>query len=208
MDLAKKRLIIFDCDGVLFNSLEANRAFYNLIATRAGRAPLSPDEMAFCHMHTAFDSINFLFRDYPDLMQRAFEIYDDLDYADFLPFMTVEPGMVETVKWLRENRLTAISTNRSTTMPRLIELYNLDTLFDEIVCALDVKMPKPNPEGIELILDRLGCNRNDAVYVGDSKVDEDTAKNASIPLIAYKNRDLDTPFHADSFDDVARLLSK
>ncbi len=208
MDLAKKRLIIFDCDGVLFNSLEANRAFYNLIATRAGRAPLSPDEMAFCHMHTAFDSINFLFRDYPDLMQRAFEIYDGLDYADFLPFMTVEPGMVETVKWLRENRLTAISTNRSTTMPRLIELYNLDTLFDEIVCALDVKMPKPNPEGIELILDRLGCNRNDAVYVGDSKVDEDTAKNASIPLIAYKNRDLDTPFHADSFDDVARLLSK
>ena len=208
MDLSKKKLIIFDCDGVLFNSLEANRAFYNEIATRAGRAPLSQDEMAYCHMHTAFDSINFLFRDYPDLLQRAYQVYDDLDYADFLPFMTMEPGMSETVTRLRNNRLTAISTNRSTTMPRLIELYGLDSLFDEIVCALDVKRPKPDPEGIRLIFERLGCTPEQAVYVGDSKVDEDTAKGASIPLIAYKNRGLDTPFHADSFIDLERLLTE
>ncbi|NPA95295.1 MAG: HAD-IA family hydrolase [Thermodesulfobacteria bacterium] len=206
MDLFRKRLIIFDCDGVLFNSLEANRAFYNQIATQAGRAPLTQDEMAFCHMHTAFDSINFLFKDYPELIQKAFEVYDKIDYADFLQYMTVEPGMVETVSRLKKDRLTAISTNRSTTMPKLIELYNLDSLFHEIVCALDVERPKPHPEGIELILGRLGCDREDAVYVGDSKVDEDTARNADIPLIAYKNRQLDTPFHADSFDDIARLL--
>ncbi len=208
MDLSKKRLVIFDCDGVLFNSLEANRAFYNEIATRAGRAPLSPDEMAYCHMHTAFDSINFLFREYPELIQRAYKVYDDLDYSDFLPFMETEPGMSETVTRLRNSRLTAISTNRSTTMPRLIELYSLDSLFDEIVCALDVKRPKPDPEGIRLIFERLECTPDDAVYVGDSKVDEDTAKAVSIPLIAYKNRELDTPFHADTFFDIERLLSE
>ncbi len=208
MDLSKKRLIIFDCDGVLFNSWEANRAFYNEIATRAGRAPLSLNEMAYCHMHTAFDSINFLFREYPDLIQRAYQVYDDIDYSDFLPFMTMEPGMSETVTRLRNNRLTAISTNRSTTMPRLIELYGLDSLFDEIVCALDVKRPKPDPEGIRLIFERLGCTPEEAVYVGDSKVDEDTAKGVSIPLIAYKNKELDTPFHADSFIDLERLLSE
>ncbi len=208
MNLSKRRLIIFDCDGVLFNSLEANRAFYNEIATKAGRAPVGEDEMAFCHMHTAFDSINFLFREYPELIQEAFKVYDGLDYADFLPLMTKEPGMEETIRRLKKEKLTAISTNRSTTMPRLIELYSLYELFDQIVCALDVKRPKPHPEGIELIFKRLGCGPEDAVYVGDSKVDEDTAKAVSIPLIAYKNKDLDTPFHATSFIDIERILSK
>ncbi len=207
MDLSKRGLVIFDCDGVLFNSLEANRAFYNEIATRAGRGPLNEDEMAFCHMHTALDSINYLFKDYPELIDKAFEVYDGLDYSDFLPYMTMEPGMKETVNFLRKNnKLTAISTNRSTTMPKLIELYGLDELFHEIVCALDVKRPKPDPEGIELIFDRLGCTSKDAVYVGDSKVDEDTAKAVCIPLIAYKNKELDTPFHAESFKDIERLL--
>ncbi len=208
MDISEKRLIIFDCDGVLFNSLEANRAFYNEISTRAGRTPLSKEEMRFCHMHTAFDSIGFLFKDHPDLIQKAYEVYESLDYSDFLPYMAMEPGMKETVSRLRKDRFTAISTNRSTTMPRLIELYGLNGIFDEIVCALDVRRPKPDPEGIELILQRLGCTPNDAVYVGDSKVDEDTAKGVSIPLIAYKNRKLDTQFHVDSFIDLERLLSK
>ncbi len=206
MDLSKKRLIIFDCDGVLFNSFEANKAFYNKIATMAGRAPLTLDEMAFCHMHTAFDSINFLFKDYPELIQKAFDVYDSLDYADFLQFMTMEPGMNKTVRLLRKDRFTAISTNRSTTMPRLRELYKLDELFHEIVCALDVKRPKPDPEGVNLIFHRLGCTAKDAVYVGDSKVDEDTANAASIPLIAYKNKKLDTPYHAESFEDIEKLL--
>jgi len=208
MGLFKKRLIIFDCDGVLFNSFEANKAFYNKIATMAGRAPLTPDEMAFCHMHTAFDSINFLFKDYPELIQKAFDVYDAIDYSDFLQFMKMEPGMSETVTLLKKDRFTAISTNRSTTMPRLRELYRLDELFNEIVCALDVKRPKPDPEGVNLIFDRLGCTAEDAVYVGDSKVDEDTAKAASIPLIAYKNKKLETPYHAESFKDIERLLTK
>ncbi len=200
------KIAIFDCDGVLFNSYEANRAYYNEIARLSGRGPLSPEEMAYCHMHTAKESVEYIFRDDPEGMERAFEIIKSVDYSRFLPFMSKEPGMEETVKELKRWMFTAISTNRSTTMPRLIEIYRLDRLFDQIVCALDVKRPKPDPEGVFLILERLGLSPEEAVYIGDSKVDEITAKNAGIRLIAYKNRDLDTQFHADDFEQAGNII--
>ncbi len=207
MNLKEKKLIIFDCDGVLFDSYEANRAFYNEIARGAGRGEIDDEEMSFCHMHTAKESIEYLFRNQPNLMERAFKVYEGLDYGDFLKYMTMEPGVYECVKRLKERFLTAISTNRSTTMPKLIEVYELDKLFDQIVCALDVKRPKPDLEGIHLIVKRLGVNLKDSVYVGDSKVDEEVAKRAGIPLIAYKNSDLNTMFHVESFWELERLFA-
>ncbi len=207
MNLKEKKLIIFDCDGVLFDSYEANRAFYNEIARVAGRGGIDDEEMSFCHMHTAKESIEYLFRNQPDLMERAFKVYESLDYGDFLKYMTMEPGVNECIKRLKKRFLTAISTNRSTTMPKLIKIYELDKLFDQIVCALDVKRPKPDLEGIHLIVKRLGVNLKDSVYVGDSKVDEEVAKRAGIPLIAYKNSDLNTMFHVESFWELESLFA-
>ena len=38
--------VIYDCDGVMFDSLEANRRLYNRIAHSMGRPPLSEEESA------------------------------------------------------------------------------------------------------------------------------------------------------------------
>ena len=41
-------LVIFDADGVLFESAESNMAYYNAIFAEIGEAPLSPDEERAC----------------------------------------------------------------------------------------------------------------------------------------------------------------
>ena len=58
--------VIYDCDGVLFDSLEANRRLYNLISLSSGRGPLTEDELQYCHMHTVQDSIHCLFKEDPE----------------------------------------------------------------------------------------------------------------------------------------------
>ena len=55
------RLVIFDCDGVLFESREANRAFYNHLLTGFGKAPLTEEALRYVHMHTVFEAVDFLF---------------------------------------------------------------------------------------------------------------------------------------------------
>ncbi len=206
MNESSLKIAIFDCDGVLFNSLEANRAYYNDIAVKSGREPLTREELTYCHMHTADESIRYLFRKAKDSMERAFRIAEELDYSDYLKFMTIEPGMVEVVSGLRNRIRTAISTNRSTTMPRLVDIYGLDRLFHQIVSALDVERPKPDPEGVFKILEREGLDSRNAIYIGDSMVDQVTASNAEMKFIAYKNSDLKADFYADNFYEIGRVI--
>jgi len=208
IELRNLKIVIFDCDGVLFNSLRANTEFYNEIARRAGRQKLSPEELSYCHMHTAEESIRFIFRRQPHLLEKAFNCYKRMDYGDFLKYMETEPAMVETVRAIGSRYYTAISTNRSTTMPRLRQIYSLDDIFDKIVCALDVKNPKPHPEGVWMILEDFGLKPGDAVYVGDSKVDEEVSKRAGVPFVAYKNSGLDARFHVEHFEELSDLLMK
>ncbi len=48
----KIRCVIYDCDGVLFDSLEANTKLYNDLCALVGRVPLREEETAICsHPH-------------------------------------------------------------------------------------------------------------------------------------------------------------
>ncbi len=204
--MCRYKLAIFDCDGVLFDSSRANRAYYNKILEKFGRGPMSDEEFTFVHMHTAAESLAYLFRDRPELARQAMEYAAQIGYDPFIPLMEMEPGVIEALEKIRQKLKTAISTNRSTTMPRLIETFSLDKWFDSIVCALDVKKAKPDPEGVFKILKELDIDKNQSIYIGDSKVDELVALNAGIPLIAYKNPELDAKYHAGRFDEIASIL--
>jgi phosphoglycolate phosphatase len=200
-------LAIFDCDGVILDSREANRAYYNTVLEKFGCRSMNDKELSFVHMHTAEESVKYLFRDDAVVQKKALVYAQTLDYTSFLDCLTMEPGVGDTIESIRPPILTAVSTNRSTTMSRVIEIFDLDRWFDVIVCALDVNNPKPDPEGVFKILEILGVEKDRAVYIGDSIVDEMVAYRAEIPLIAYKNRELEAMFHVEHFAQIKSILS-
>jgi len=172
-----------------------------------GRKPMSEQEFEYVHMHTAKQSLSYLF---PDIEQyyKAIEVASKINYEEFIPLMKMEPGVIETLEEIRPHLKTAISTNRSTTMPKLIEEFGLDQWFDTIVCALDVENPKPDPEGVFKILEQLELQLDQAIYIGDSEVDQEVAEKAGIPLIAYKNPALRANFHVKHFFEIRYILIK
>jgi len=199
-------LAIFDCDGVLFDSLEANRRYYSTILERVGRAPLTSDELANVHMFTTDQAIRLLFTNDSAREEQALRVARELNYVDFIPFMNFEPGVPDTLNAFKSRIRMAILTNRTTTMPKLRDVFGLDRWFDAIVCALDVERPKPDPEGMLRILDAFSVPAEKAVYVGDSKVDEEVSARADIPFIAYKNPGLRARFHVERFSDLQDIL--
>ena len=48
----------------------------------------------------------------------------------------------------------------------------------------------------------------EAIYVGDSEIDESAARAAGIPLVAYKNPLLSAAYHVTHFKEVEDLLRK
>lgn len=51
---------------------------------------------------------------------------------------------------------------------------------DFIVGGEDVTEPKPSPQGVMMAIEKLGCSRDDVLYVGDSEVDALTAQRAGV----------------------------
>jgi phosphoglycolate phosphatase len=58
----------------------------------------------------------------------------------------------------------------------------MEGLFDTILCAGEVNLPKPHPETIFSICRQLGINPQEAVMVGDSVADMMSGKRAGVAL--------------------------
>ncbi len=92
-------------------------------------------------------------------------------------------------------------------MKHIMERFNLWPYFDMVVTALDVKNPKPHPESIEKIIAALHLKKEEAVFVGDSDVDKETAVSSGVTFIAYKNREIADDLLIEDHLDLLSLLS-
>ena len=199
------KLVIFDCDGVMFDSKEANRKYYNHLLEKFGHPLMDEDEEDYVHSHNVVDSVNYIFRKYPEDIDRTNQYRLTLDYTPFLDYMIIEPDLKEFLGMIKPKYYTAISTNRSTTMPAVMKMHNLDPYFDMVVTALDVQRPKPHAEGLIKILDHFALSAAEAVYIGDSMVDREHTAEVNMRLISFKNPDLPAEYHVNSFLDIPQL---
>ncbi|RLB42442.1 MAG: HAD family hydrolase [Deltaproteobacteria bacterium] len=207
MDLPFKhiKVVIFDCDGVLFDSRQANINYYNHLLTKFGLPSMKEAQVEYIHMHTAEESVRFLFKDTPYL-ERAQQYRMNMDYMPFIKDMTPEPGAKELLAILKPRFFLAMATNRSNTISDVIKTHGLDDFFDMVVSCLDVRNPKPHPEPINKILRHFDLAPSQGMYVGDSAVDQETARAAGVVFVAYKNEKLEADYHVARLLDIARIL--
>jgi HAD superfamily hydrolase (TIGR01509 family) len=180
------KLVGFDCDGVLFDSRDANIAFYNSILAHFGRGPMAEPQVEYVHSHT----------------------YRTLDYRPFIPLMVEMPHLREFLRFLRPRYRTAVATNRTTTTHTVLTHHGLWDCFDLVISALDVAHPKPHPEAFWRILEHFRLQPEEALYIGDSAVDEAFARNAGVRLVAYRNPALAADFHLESFAEAPALIER
>jgi phosphoglycolate phosphatase len=205
--LKDTRAVIFDCDGVMFDSRQANIHFYNHLLSRFGLPLMTEDKIDYVHMHTADESIRHIFEGTP-YTEEAQAYRWEMDYTPFIEDMVMEPGLKETLQLLKPKFRLAVATNRSNTIGKVLETNGLDTFFDIVVSSLDVEKPKPHPEPLLKILRFFSIHAREALYIGDSAVDWETARAASVPFVAYKNRSLEADFHAQGMKDIPGILAE
>jgi phosphoglycolate phosphatase len=199
-------VIIFDCDGVMFDSRKANVNFYNHILSHFGLPPLSDQDVDFVHMHTVVESLNHIFRDTP-YAARAQEYRLRLDYAPFIKDMLIEPDLRSVLDFLKPNYGLAVATNRSNTIGKVLDSNGLSHYFDIVISSLDVKNPKPHPESIFKILQFFGVKPEDCVFIGDSEVDCELCQAAGVPFIAHQNKSLKAYRHIERLSELKKIFS-
>jgi|SRR5208282_471136 len=181
-------LVMFDADGVLFDSTESNIAYYNAIFREVGEPPLDPREEISSISYAAEEMFIARARDDRAKLDRMKAVARTLDGTAFFqmlkPPLELRPFLLE----LRRRYRLGLATNRSATVPALVEHLNLGGVFDAIASVNDRVAPKPAPDILQLCMERAGTLPEQSVYVGDSPIDRMAAIEAGTHFVAVGKR--------------------
>ena len=186
---SRYKVVIYDCDGVILDSIESNYVFYNRVMGFLGRPEIDrSDSDAKRVLHTySFNNVMEYFFAGDGQREEAFNFAKTIHYRDLMPYMRMEDGFVSALDELRGHTALAICTNRATSMDMIIEDFGLTGYFEYIMTASQVSNPKPHPEPLLKVLDYFGIEPEEALFIGDGEVDMQAANSAGVPFISYKS---------------------
>ncbi|HEY8999322.1 MAG TPA: HAD-IA family hydrolase [Candidatus Saccharimonadales bacterium] len=177
------RAVIFDVDGVLVDSHEANDIFYERLLVAAGYPKPTREELHGCFHLTMRDVITKLTGADGDEVERIWQLGQsgELYPKEALQF---PPSLLKVLRELRKHYRLAIVTGRIRTGVQIIfSRQPIGGLFEVVVTAQDYENPKPHPEPLLLALKLLQLKPREAVYIGDSHTDIEAAREAGMPSI-------------------------
>ena len=72
---------------------------------------------------------------------------------------------------------------------RSVEKVGISTFIDSMLARDEVEYPKPDPRHLLQVIENLGANPENTVYMGDTTTDLTTASAAGVPFIGFRNSD-------------------
>ncbi|WP_029917678.1 HAD family hydrolase [Pelobacter seleniigenes] len=180
------KAVIFDCDGVMFESRSANLAFYNKILARFAYPPVTLDDQERAHFcHTASSPVVLKGLLHPEHLEGALAYAAQLDYREFIPWMTPESGLRTLLAGLKDVYPLAVATNRGGSIETILSHFQLLEYFSTIVTSADVARPKPAPDMLLLAAEKLAVAPEDCLFIGDSELDMAAAHAANMNFAGY-----------------------
>lgn len=202
----KIKAVIYDFDGVVVDSREANAAYYNRLLQHFGLPPVQSEHWEVIQTLTSGEVIDVLFTD-PALARAARALEKTMANDEIIPLIKVEPQIRETLQILRRGYRTAIATNRGKSLPLVLEFHQLSSLFDLTIGSYQVQNHKPHPECLYVILKQFSLAPSEALYVGDAEIDARLADAAAVSFIAYNNPALPAWAHIDDHREILEMLN-
>ena len=203
----KKKLIIFDLDGVLINSL-SNMEFALNQTSKNLKLKLNfklykkylglPFKDIMKRMRIKNKNIN--------LIKEKYEMYS----TKKINKIKIKRNHVDEMKKLKKSCYLALFTSKN--KKRTLKIVQKDKIFDCVITSDDVLKGKPHPEGLYKILKKLKIKKKNSVYIGDSFYDYKASKLAKIKYahamwgydkIIGKNKNI---IKLNRFRDISRLI--
>ena len=213
-----KKLLIFDLDGTLIDTLEDLKNAVNY-ALKLRNFPLRSKEQVRKDIGNGVAKLVArsipLNEDNPEYLNTLndFREYYGKHHSDFtVPYDGVKESLINLKS---KGYLLAVATNKLTEISRVL----IERFYSEIFDLVQGDEPgmdrKPAPMMINTICRKLGINKSDAFYIGDTNVDMQTAENSEVDYVlvtyGYRTKDelaIQCPGRRtiDSLNELEQLL--
>lgn len=177
---------IFDLDGTLADTLRSIAHFGNGALEAFGYPPIDPEEYKLLVGNGADVLMRrMLARVGADLSEediRSFRAEYDRRYeSDPMALVGAYPGLPYVLPRLRDRGIKlAVLSNKPDDMARAVAEGLYPGLFHAVHGQRPGVPTKPDPTAVLALAAELSVSPGDVLYVGDSGVDMDTAKNAGM----------------------------
>jgi phosphoglycolate phosphatase len=180
------KLLIFDWDGTLCNSLDRIVECIQLSAEDTGLPVPEPEQAQEIVGLGLIEALSHLFPGIdPQRIQSMRDSYSHhFAHRDATP-SPFYPGVMTSLERLREQGYwLAVATGKSRRgLNRVLEAHRMADFFHASRCA-DETASKPHPKMLHELLDEFGLKPEQAVMVGDTEFDMEMSVNAAVPRIA------------------------
>jgi phosphoglycolate phosphatase len=176
------KALVFDLDGTLIDSKRDLVQSVNATLRQTGRAELPEDLVASYVGSGAPVLIRRALggNPMPEELQIALQFFLAHYEEHKLDFTQAYPGVRNTLEQLRQVPMAVLTNKPVNISVRILEGLGLAEFFRAIYGGNSFATKKPDPLGANTILGELGIPGTDAVMVGDSEVDVQTARNAGM----------------------------
>ena len=210
----KYKLLLFDLDGTLCDTDEmVVQTVFAIYKKYKPTVVRTREELYYFSGPPIRETLK---REFPNYS--ADEMYDAfkrISYDFYAPYVKAYKGEVEVLRELKDKGyVLGVVTNKG--LPLTIyslELCGIKDLFDVIVTADDVAIPKPDPTGVFDAMKKIGIkDKKDVLYIGDNDIDYFTADNAQVDalLVTWGPREIKcldkAKYQTKSYNEMREIL--
>lgn len=202
-----KKAIIFDLDGTLWNSSEGVAKVWSNLANELGLNTIVTGEtMRGCMGKVIEEIFDSIFPEQTSEIKSQFLSLCENKECDYLRQHggALYPNLLEVLQTLHEHRdLYIVSNCQKGYIESFLTYHKLGVFFRDIECSGNTGQPKAS--NIQLIMKRNHVK--EAIYVGDTAGDQNSAQQAGIPFVyaAYGFGMVDT--YDSKINSLQELLS-
>lgn len=203
------KAVLFDVDGVLLDSFEANLKFFKDLMRFTGYQPPTADRfrsmthMTFQNLVSELTGLTS-----QEKIEKIIELRKNgtVPYPDEL--LRAPTELVATLQTLSRRYPLGVVTSRfRQEFDEASVLHPVVSLFSTIVAYEDTKKHKPHPEPMLLAAQRLGVSPSECVYIGDAQTDFEAATNAGMQFLNFAQIPLDgAAIWTDDFKKIPELI--
>lgn len=182
----KLQAVLFDLDGTLLDTAPDFQTALNLLLAEENKPPLSKEQVKVMVSHGSADLIANAFQ-----MQATHPEFEPLRFR-LLSFYKAHlsentryfEGIESSLNFMRRKGLGyGIVTNKPLLYAQKI-LQDLEIVADCLICPDHVTKAKPDPEPLLLACQKLDCEPERSIFVGDHARDVMAGKAANMPTVA------------------------
>ena len=175
--------ILFDNDGTLLDTkFLIDRSFIHTFEKFRPELNLTDEELDSFFGPTLYQTFS-RYSDNEEEIQEMIKYYREFNEPNHDNLAKPFVGAKELLRTLHKKgyKLGVISSKKNSLLVHGLQYFGLSEYLDIIIGADDVKNHKPAPDGILLAKEKL--NSKNVLYVGDTKSDIDTARNANVKSV-------------------------